>query len=80
MFTYRKLSANEQFFCQFVLESSKFVTNNSNYIKHLFYVATLLTASAQIKPKSSESRRNSFLFYFLPGVDASHVVTYVLGC
>ena len=32
----RKLSANEQFFC-LCSNSSKFVTNNSNYIRRLFY-------------------------------------------
>ena len=32
----RKLSANEQFFC-WCSNSSEFVTNNSNYIRHLFY-------------------------------------------
>ena len=32
----RKLSANEQFFC-WSSNSSKFVTNNSNYIRHLFH-------------------------------------------
>ena len=55
----------------------KFVTNNSHYIRHLFYVAMLLTP-AQIKPKSFELRRN---FFFLPGVDASvYVHPWVLGC
>ena len=32
----RKLSANEQFFV-WCSNSSKFVTNDSNYIRHLFY-------------------------------------------
>ena len=32
----RKLSANEQFFC-WCSNSSTFVTNNSNYIRRLFY-------------------------------------------
>ena len=32
----RKLSANEQFFC-WCSNSSKFVTNNSDYIRRLFY-------------------------------------------
>ena len=32
----RKLSANKQFFC-WCSNSSKFVTNNSNYIRRLFY-------------------------------------------
>ena len=55
----RKLSANEQFQFCWCSNSSKFVTNNSNYIRRLFYVAMLLTL-AQIKPKLFESRRNSF--------------------
>ena len=40
---------------------------------------TMLLKLAQIKPKSIESRRNSF---FLPGVDASHVYmrAWALGC
>ena len=33
----RKLSANEQFFVGAQTLSSKFVTNNSNYIRRLFY-------------------------------------------
>ena len=86
----RKRSANEQFFCCFFFfffffffwcsNSSKIVTNNSDYIRRLFYVAMLLTP-AQIKPKSLESRRNSF-FFFLPGVYASHICVraWVLGC
>ena len=39
---------------------------------------TMLFTPAQIKPKSFESRRNSFL----PGVDASHVYVraWALGC
>ena len=32
----------------------------------------MLLTPAQIKPKSFESRRTLF-FFFLPGVDASHV-------
>ena len=54
----RKLSANEQFFC-WSSNSTKFVTNNSNYITRLFY-----NWPVQIKPKSSESRWNSFSFFF----------------
>ena len=54
----RKLSANEQFFC-WCSNSSKSVTNNSIYIRLLFYVAMLLTP-AQIKPESFESRGNFF--------------------
>ena len=66
----RKLSANEQFFC-WCSNSRKFVTNNSDYIRRLFYVAMSLTP-AQIKPQSFESRRNSSSSFLL-GVDASHV-------
>ena len=58
-----KLSPNEQFFC-WCSNSSKFVTNNSNYIRRLFYNWPVLTP-AQIKPKSFESRRN-FLPFFYP--------------
>ena len=72
----RKLSANEQFVC-WCSNSSKFVTNNSDYIRHLFYVAMLLMP-AQIKPKLFETRWN----FFLPRMDASHVYVraWVLGC
>ena len=77
----RKLSANEQFLL-LVSNSSKFVTNNSEYIRRLFNVAMLFTP-AQIKLKSFKLRRNSlFFFFFLPGVDASHVYVraWALGC
>ena len=42
----------------------------------------MLLTPAQIKPKSSESRRNSFSFLFLPGVDAPlvYVRAWALGC
>ena len=43
----------------------------------------MLLMPAQIKPKSFESRRNgTLLFFFLPGVDASHVYVraWALGC
>ena len=74
----RKLSANEQFCCWWCSNSSKFVTNNSDYIRRLFYVAMLFTP-AQIRPKSFELRRNSL---FLPGVDGAHVYVrvWMLGC
>ena len=41
----------------------------------------MLLTPAQIKPKSFESRRNSF-FFFLPGVDAPRVYVraWALGC
>ena len=52
--------------CVWCSNSSKFVTNNSNYIRHWFYVAMLLTP-AQIKPKSFESTRNLFSFFFARG-------------
>ena len=69
----RKLSANEQFF-DWCSNSSKFLTNNSDYIRCLFHVAMLLTP-AQTKPKSFESTQNSFFV-------ASHVYVHVwaLGC
>ena len=41
----RKLSANEQLFC-LCSNSSKFVTNSSNYIRRLFYVANIIVAYA----------------------------------
>ena len=76
----RKLSANEQFFC-WCSNSSKFVTNNWNKTRRVFYSRQKFTP-AQTKPQSFESRRNFFLFSFLPGVDASHVYVHVLalGC
>ena len=59
----RKLSANEQFFVGTQeSNSSKFVMNNSNYIRCLFYVVMLLTP-AQIKPESFEMRQNFFIFF-----------------
>ena len=74
---FRKLSANEQFFFLYwYSNSSKFVRNNSNYIRRLSVLITdhvaAYASSNQLKPKSFESRRNSF-FFFKPGVDASHV-------
>ena len=52
----------------------KFVTHNSHYIRHLFYVAMLLTP-AQIKPKSFELRRN--FFFYLGWV---HLFMRIHGC
>ena len=77
----RKLSANEQFFC-WCSNSSKFVTNNSNKTTCVIYRRQKKFTPAQIKPQSFESRRNSFYFLFLPGVDASHVYVraWALGC
>ena len=46
-------------------------------ISDVLELAMLLTP-AQTKPKSSESKRNSFLF-FLPGVDAPHVYLRALA-
>ena len=63
----KKLSTNEPFLC-WCSNSGKFVTNNSDYIRRLFYnCMTMLLTPAQIKPKSFESRRNIFFFFFLPG-------------
>ena len=60
--------------------SSKFVTNNSNYIRRLFYVAMLLTP-AQIKPKSPfESARNSFFHTHGGCVSCKYVRASALGC
>ena len=91
MFSYtigsRKLSGNEQFFlfvffvfvfCCWCSNSSKVVTNNSDYIRRLFYVAMLLTP-AQITPKSLESRRTPFFFFFYPGC-MRLIFACVLGC
>ena len=47
------------FLCAIYKFSFKFVTNNSNYIRCLFYVAMLLMP-AKIKPKSFESTQNFF--------------------
>ena len=41
-------------------------------------LAVLLTP-AQTKRKSSESKRNYFLFFFLPGVDAPRVYLRALA-
>ena len=62
----RKLSANEQFFvgCS---DSSKFVTNNSDYMRRLCCHVAYASSN---KTKSFESKWN---FFCLPGVDASHV-------
>ena len=70
-----KLSANEHFFFFFFFknfywysDSSKFVRNNSNYIRRLSLLitdhVTAYASSNQVKPKSFESRRNSFFFLF----------------
>ena len=42
----RKLSAHEQFFVGAQLDSSKFVTNNSNYIRRLFAADHVAYASS----------------------------------
>ena len=56
--------------------SSMFVTNNSNYIRHFFYVAMLLMP-AQTKPKLFESTQNLFLIFLYPGC---LMFTCMLGC
>ena len=74
----RKLSANEQFLVGAQTVVSLLQTTQI-IIRRLFYVAVLLTPP-QIKPKSFESTRNSFLY---PGwTDASHVYVraWTLGC
>ena len=62
-------------------DSSKFVTNNSDFIRRLFYVAMLLTP-AQIKPKSFAriDTRLLLFFSFLPGPGWMRLMfTCVLG-
>ena len=76
----RKLSANEQFFVGAQTVVSLLQTT-TNYIKtFVIYNRHAKLTPAQIKPQSFESRRNSF--FFLPGVDASHVYVraWALGC
>ena len=59
----RKLSANEQFFC-WCWNSSKFVTNNSNYIRHLFY--NWPWCLRQLKSNHTRLNRDGTLFFY-PG-------------
>ena len=69
----RKLSANEQFFVGAQTVVSLLQTTEIK--QGVSFIAATKFTPAQIKPKSFESRRNSFS---LPGVDASHV--YVGVC
>ena len=55
----RKLLANEQFFC-WCSNNSKFLTNNSDYIRRLFYNGPCCLRQLKKIKKSFESRRNSF--------------------
>ena len=72
----RKLSVNEQFFvgAQTVVS----LLQTTQIIPDVCFITMLLTP-AQMKAKSFESRRT---FFFLPGVDASHVYVraWALGC
>ena len=65
---FQKSVSKRAVFC-WCSNSSKFVTT-TQIISDVCFITMLLTP-AQIKPKSSESRRNFLLF--LPGVDASNV-------
>ena len=73
----RKLSVNEQFFvgAQTVVS----LLQTTQIVSDVCFINDMLLTPAQIKPKSFESRRNSFS---LPGVDASHVYlgAWALGC
>ena len=74
----RKLPANEQFFVGAQTVVSLLQTT---HIKQgVSFIAATKFTPAKIKPQSFESRRNSF--FFLPGVDASHVYVraLALGC
>ena len=64
----RKLSANEQFFCLFFgAQAVVSLLQTTQIISDVCFITMLLT-SAQIKPKSFESRRN---FFFTRGGCAS---------
>ena len=71
----RKLSANEQFFC-WCSNSSKFVTNNSDYVRRLFY--NWPWCLRQLKSKSFESRRN--FFFLTRGGCVSRLRACLGGC
>ena len=60
----RKLSANEQFFC-WGSDSSTFVTNNSNYIRRLFY--NWPCCLCQLKSNENRLNRDGTLFFFTWG-------------
>ena len=76
----RKLSANEQFFVGAQTVLSLLLT--TQIISDVCFITDHVATPAQIKPKSFQTRRNSTLFFFLPGVDASHVYVRVWapGC
>ena len=64
----RKLSADEEFFYWYS-NSSKFVTNNSDYIRCLFYNSPCWLRQL----KSNQNRLNRDGTHFLPGMDASQL-------
>ena len=66
----RKLSAYEQFFVGAQTELSLLQT--TQIISDVCFITDHVAYASQIKPKSFESRWNSF-FFFLPGVGAPHV-------
>ena len=77
----RKLSANEHFFC-WCTNSRKFVPNNPNYIRRLFY--NWPCCLRQLIWNQNRLNRDGILFFFsfLPVVDAPHVYVraLALGC
>ena len=52
----RKLSANEQFFCLLMLQTSRIISD-------VCFITDHIATPAQIKPQSFESRQNSSFFY-----------------
>ena len=73
----RKLSANEQFFVGAQTVVIKFVTNNSDYIRRLFYNYVFYASWNKTTLVWIETE-----LLFLPRVDASHVYVcaLALGC
>ena len=71
------MSANEQFFVGAQTLVSLLLT--TQIISDVCFITDHVATPAQIKPKLLETRQNFFSFLFLPGVDASHVCTCVLG-
>ena len=71
---YRKLSANEQFFvgAQTVVR----LLRTTQIISDICFITDHVLTPAQIKPKSFETRQNSFFFY--PGWMC--LLVWALGC
>ena len=66
------------FFFVGVQNSSTFVLQTTQIISDVYFITDHVAYPAQIKSKLSASRQ-TLLFYFLPGVDASHVYVRALG-